>query len=406
MFTARPSTSPRRAAVLGFTLVELMGVVALLALVVGIFYSCWTALLHSSRSGSASAARVQRERVALKLVGDALGSALMVQSGEDWHQFEARLEQGFSRLSFVSGRPEGGASARGMRFVRVSLAVEPGEGGEGLQLVHSESAAVVHSGAPATNRTVVARGVRTFQVQFPGGGQSWITHWPQPETLPERARIAITLDEPAASDPEGRVREVILGASAFAHAVIEEAQSTVTVDAFKQGGFPVNKGRIVFLIDKSGSMAAKDVSPDRLSAAKQALMATLEKLPPEDEFFIYFFARDFEGMPALSALPATPENILAMRNWVESQEPRSGTDPAGALQAAFELQPTAIWLMSDGGFSRAVLGLADELNPSRSVQINTAAFGSTHFSAHRNLKQLSSQHGGMFLLVAPGAAPK
>lgn len=392
------SANPRRRTIAGgFTLIEMMGAVSLLALLVGIFYSCWTAMLHSTRSGVDAAAHIQRERVALEHVARALGGALMVQSGEDWHRFDARTEAGFSQLSFVTSRPEDRASAHGMRFERVTLAVERVPGGKGHQLVRRVSSAVTHLANPVVQQTVLAQGVRQFQVLYPAESGGWTPHWPRADLLPERARILIALEGKAAPSP--RTREVLLAATGFTHAVVEEAHTTLRAEQFVERGFPVNKGRFVFIIDKSGSMASKDVLPDRLTAAKQAVMASLQQLAPEDEFFIYFYDREFEGMPALSALPATPENVLAMRNWVASHEARGGTDPAGVLRAAFEHQPTDIWLMSDGVFSRAVLALADELNPSRAVKINTAAFGSAAFSSHRVLKQLSAQHGGVFLLV-------
>ncbi|SVD66866.1 uncharacterized protein METZ01_LOCUS419720, partial [marine metagenome] len=62
-------------------MVELMVAVSLLLLMLGTLYSSWAAIMQSTRTGSESATNVQRERVTLQHVADALAGAVMVEDG-------------------------------------------------------------------------------------------------------------------------------------------------------------------------------------------------------------------------------------------------------------------------------------------------------------------------------------
>ena len=66
------------------SMVELMVAISLLTMMLGTLYSSWAAILQSTRTGSEAAANVQRERVTVQHVADALAGAVMVEDGEDW----------------------------------------------------------------------------------------------------------------------------------------------------------------------------------------------------------------------------------------------------------------------------------------------------------------------------------
>ena len=196
-------------------------------------------------------------------------------------------------------------------------------------------------------------------------------------------------------------------------------KSIISSREFVEEGFPVeNFRRHVFVIDKSGSMCRSisgggrhpwwqpnNSGVDRMSVAKDALFKTLNGMTEEDEFYIVFFNNETDAMPVSAMLPATPDNVNSISAWINSQEPGGRTRPSEALIQAFEQEPDVIWLLSDGEFSQRVHQLVQDMNPSRTVRINTLGFGTEWFFGSRSLRQLAAENGGSFTLItAPSAA--
>ena len=130
--------------------------------------------------------------------------------------------------------------------------------------------------------------------------------------------------------------------------------------------------------------------------------------------------------PAL--LPATAEDKNRLRSWLADLRPSGGTDPYEALRVGIKLQPSAIFLLSDGRFTgsrrqrrvipgsskretiirredpaiRDLAGLVG--NPDR-IPIHTVAF--EELKAQENLKELSQLSSGQFRFVrAPLGIPE
>ena len=93
-----------------FSMIELVVAISLLIMMFGTLYSSWAAILQSTRTGSEAAANVQRERVTVQHVADALAGAVMVEDGEDWYRFRADTWSDHSSLSFVQRIPENSRS--------------------------------------------------------------------------------------------------------------------------------------------------------------------------------------------------------------------------------------------------------------------------------------------------------
>ena len=394
-----------------FSMVELMVGVSLLMMMLGTLYSSWAAILQSTRSGSLAAANVQRERITVQHVADALEGAVMVEDGEDWYRFKADNWSGYTSLSFIQRIPESKRKPSAQSFRRVSFSVEPSSNGSEWELVRREAPVTEAPKGTVTEPQGLVRRVRHFKVEFLDADGEWKTRWAGASRLPRRARISVAIGP---GDPmDVRMREVALMSSTIAHGSTPP-KSIISSGKFAEEGFPVeNFRRHVFVIDKSGSMRrsisgggrhpwgdSKNTGVDRMSVAKDALFKTLNGMTEEDEFYIVFFNNETDAMPVSAMLPATPDNVNSISTWINSQEPGGRTRPSEALIQAFEQEPDVIWLLSDGEFSQRVHQLVQDMNPSRTVRINTLGFGTEWFFGSRSLRQLATENGGSFTLIA------
>lgn len=138
---------------------------------------------------------------------------------------------------------------------------------------------------------------------------------------------------------------------------------------------PKEEANVVLAVDTSGSMAATDVAPDRLSAAREAAETFLDRSPKNLQVGLVAFS----GMPVRILPPtddqATVRELLgllkanggtamgdALLNAVEISRPRAGEDPASERSPGFaeiaksptearrpeEKSPAAVVLLSDG----------------------------------------------------------
>jgi Ca-activated chloride channel homolog len=113
---------------------------------------------------------------------------------------------------------------------------------------------------------------------------------------------------------------------------------------------PTGEANMMLVTDHSGSMAAQDVQPDRLSAAVSAANTFIDQLPGS----VRIGAIGFGTSPDAVQGPAA--NHAQARSLENSLVPNGGTDTGDALQLALQLlqgsnpkhPPSAIVLLSDG----------------------------------------------------------
>ena len=109
----------------------------------------------------------------------------------------------------------------------------------------------------------------------------------------------------------------------------------------------------VYIVDASTSMADAD---GRFLRAVRELLRSVGQLRADQYFYVFFFSsetrRIFDEEEAPHWLTATPDNKRRLRDWVATIEPSGGTHPQLALYLASRLQPSAVFLLSDGDFSR------------------------------------------------------
>jgi prepilin-type N-terminal cleavage/methylation domain-containing protein len=216
----------RRAA---FTLVEILMAMAIFAMVLTAIYATWTLILRGSRVGLEAAAQVQRERVAINTIEQALTASFACQADARQIQYYGIVAESGSqaRLSFVARLPK--SFPRSGRFGdldvrRVEFAVEPGPESS-KQLVLRQCPTLMDFDEDEKNHPLVlARNVKELLLDYwdEKGGQAepWTDDWAKTSTnqLPKMVRITLKLETPASrysSSPakEDEVTRVVLLAS-------------------------------------------------------------------------------------------------------------------------------------------------------------------------------------------------
>jgi Ca-activated chloride channel homolog len=135
---------------------------------------------------------------------------------------------------------------------------------------------------------------------------------------------------------------LFLAALAVLATALARPQATVAV--------PVERASVVLVTDVSGSMAANDVRPSRLDAAKKAARSFLDRVPEELRVGLVAFS----SAPHTTAAPSTEHGEVAAA--IEGLSADGGTAAGEGLERALRLldtpgerrPPAAIVLLSDG----------------------------------------------------------
>jgi len=115
-------------------------------------------------------------------------------------------------------------------------------------------------------------------------------------------------------------------------------------------GIPVVSRRVAFILDHSGSMAAKTGTGGRtkLDLAKDSLTQVLVNFRRETHFNVIFFQTLVQPWEK-KLTPATSDNRRRALEYVRRKSPMGGTNIHGALDLAFQDESVdTIYLLSDG----------------------------------------------------------
>jgi type II secretion system protein J len=206
-------TTPAQPARRGFTILEIMVSMAILGMIVAAVYSSWMTVVRGSQSGLKAAAAVQRSRIAVRTLEDALFCARSFSADYEYYGFIA--ENGDDPvLSFVAKLPpDFPRSGRFGNFDvrRLTFSLEPSPD-SGRQLVMRQQPLLMEMDIDEKEHPIVLlKNVKTFRMAFRAGAgvvTDWLDEWVYTNQLPREVEVLL---ETGGSHPLGpRVDQQVL----------------------------------------------------------------------------------------------------------------------------------------------------------------------------------------------------
>jgi len=178
-----------------FTLVEIMIAFAIFGMIVAAIYSTWVLILKSSRVGQEAAAQIQRERITVRTIEDALTCIQSFQASPQYYSFAITNSDPYS-LSFTARVP--GNFPRNGRFGdfnlrRLTFTVEAGPDSERNLVLRQNPILMEMDPDEQGTPLVLARNVKNFAVECLDTNQGWVTEWNDTNSIPPRLRYALVL---------------------------------------------------------------------------------------------------------------------------------------------------------------------------------------------------------------------
>jgi prepilin-type N-terminal cleavage/methylation domain-containing protein len=187
-----------------FTLIEVMIAMTIFALVMAAIYSSWDLIWRASRVSQAAAAQVQRQRVAIHTIEDALTCIQSFQASMKYYSFVVNEDP--PELQFTSRLPDdfprngkfGDLNVRQLIFT-----VEPPPNPGNIFSVDSSERDLVLRQRPILldldtveqqQPLVLARYVQTFKIECWDTNQAeWTTEWDNTNSIPPLIRVNLVL---------------------------------------------------------------------------------------------------------------------------------------------------------------------------------------------------------------------
>ena len=163
--------------------------------------------------------------------------------------------------------------------------------------------------------------------------------------------------------------------------------------------------RFVYVVDCSRSM----IGENRYQRAVYELQKSLGRLNEDQEFLVALYSDRIYPMLGTNLkeaklIKATVENRAKVIEWMRIQVPSGFTLPARAMYGALQLQPDAIFLLSDGELNDDTVGLLRDTNlndssaGTRKIPVNTVTLGSTGLGLS-TMKMIANENRGKFVWV-------
>lgn len=168
-------------------------------------------------------------------------------------------------------------------------------------------------------------------------------------------------------------------------------------------GIPICAKRVVFVLDTSGSMRG-----GKLDSAKAELIRVIRELPKEVSFSLVAFNSEVRVWQR-ELVPANEQMKQIAVTVVLEQNARQDTASYDALEAAFALDPEAIYFLSDGAprggktdVPSEIVSTFSDLNRVRRVSIHSigiATKGPTASIFERFMQALAENNWGLYQAV-------
>jgi type II secretion system protein J len=179
-----------------FTLLEIMLAIAIFTMVMAAIYSSWMLILRSTKVGQEAMARVQRRRMAVWTIEDALTCVQSFQASMKYYGFVVQNGDEPS-LSFTARLP--GDFLRHGEFGnfnlrRVTFTVEPGPNSERDLVLRQNPILMDMSQDEQEHPLVLARDVKKFKVECWDPNQNdWSDEWDDTNQIPTMVRFTLVL---------------------------------------------------------------------------------------------------------------------------------------------------------------------------------------------------------------------
>jgi prepilin-type N-terminal cleavage/methylation domain-containing protein len=185
----------KRGSAKAFTLIELMLAMGIFAGIMAGIYASWYTIIRGSKSGLEAAANVQRARIAIQCVEDALLTVQVFNQNITHYSFEADSTEEFAQLSLVSKLPK--SFPRSGKFGdldvrRVTFTVEPGPDRLNQLVMRQQPYLCETNQDEELFPIVLAKDIRMFTLEFWDASKGdWVTGAAYTNQLPQMVRVSM-----------------------------------------------------------------------------------------------------------------------------------------------------------------------------------------------------------------------
>ena len=210
----RPFTFDPRSLQRAFTIIEVMLAIGIFAMVLTAIYATWMTILKGTRAGQTAAAAVQRSRIAIKALEDALLTVQMFNGNVKHYYFNADTAGDYAQLEMSSHLPASfpGVGRYGDAIVRrVAFAVKAGK--EGNELVMAQWPLLLDTNRAEPYSLVLAKDVSLFKLKFYDVQKNeWADEWKSTNQLPKVVQVELGLGRMGAGSsgkPQDLVTKIV-----------------------------------------------------------------------------------------------------------------------------------------------------------------------------------------------------
>ncbi len=177
-------------------------------------------------------------------------------------------------------------------------------------------------------------------------------------------------------------------------ALKQSSQATIASLGSKGGatffGSSAEGTDFVYVIDVSGSMTGAG----RLEKAMSELVRSVNLLPPKSYFGVVFYSSQMYVEKSFEFVKATDANKRRLAEYVKEVKAGGGTNPLEATKHAIDLEPDAVFLLSDGQFPFSMAGLITDYNKAE-IPIHGISLG----NPSSTLEEIADRNQGTYSIV-------